>query len=47
MKTYTIYPPNNYAFEVHAYNEMDARSQARFYMGVGKLPKGTLIFESY
>lgn len=47
MKTYMIYPPNSYAFEVHAYNEMAAREQARFHMAVGKLPKGTLVFEVY
>lgn len=45
MKTYMVYPPNSYAFEVHAYNEMAAREQARFYLGVEKLPKGTEFFE--
>ncbi len=44
MKTFTVYPPNGYAFEVHAYNEMAAREQARFYLGVKKLPKGTLFY---
>lgn len=44
MKTYMIYPPNSYAFEVHAYNEMAAREAARFYMVRGKLPKGTEIY---
>jgi len=44
MNTYMIYPPNSYAFEIHAYNEMAAREQARIYMGRGKLPKGTEIF---
>jgi hypothetical protein len=44
MKTYMVYPPNGYGFEVHAYNEMAAREQARFYMGVRKLPKGTEFF---
>lgn len=45
MKLYMVYPPNGYAFEVHAYNEMAAREQARFYLGVEKLPKGTEFFE--
>jgi hypothetical protein len=47
MKTWTIYPPNGYSFDVHAYNEMAAREQARFYLGVQKLPKGTEVFISY
>lgn len=40
-----IYPPNMWAFEVHAYNEMGAREMARFYLGVRKLPEGTEFFE--
>ncbi len=47
MKTWNIYPPNGYGFEVHAYNEMQAREQARFYLGVQKLPKGTEVYLSY
>ena len=47
MKTWNIYPPNTYGFEVHAYNEMAAREQARFYLGVQKLPKGTEVYLSY
>ena len=47
MKTWTIYPPNGYSFDVHAYNEMAAREQARFYLGVQKLPKGTEVYLSY
>jgi hypothetical protein len=47
LHTWTIYPPNSYSFEVHAYNEMQAREQARFYLGVQKLPKGTEVFISY
>lgn len=47
MKTWSIYPANGYGFEVHAYNEMQAREQARFYLGVEKLPKGTEVFLSY
>ena len=45
MKTYLVYPPNGYSFEVHAYNEMAARAQARFYLGVEKLPKVTEFYE--
>lgn len=43
MNTYMIYPPNGYAFEVHAYSDMAAREAARFYLGVRKLPKGTVV----
>ncbi len=47
LSVWTIAPPAGYAFEVHAYNEMQAREQARFYLGVQKLPKGTEVFISY
>lgn len=45
MKTYMIYPPNMWAFEVHAYNEMGAREMARLVLDRKKLPKGTEVYE--
>lgn len=47
MRVWEIYPPAGYGFEVHAYNEMQAREQARFFLGVDKLPKGTVVIVSY
>lgn len=43
MHIYSILPTNHAALEVLAPNERKARALARMYLGMHKLPKGTLV----
>lgn len=41
---WTIIPPEGEIFYITAADERDARKMARYCMGRGKLPKGTLVY---
>ncbi len=43
MRWYLVALPAGEIFDVFAIDEKHAREMARFYLGTGKLPKGTLI----